>query len=76
MEELPDIDEHLKEALSHLEQAIEQSVRMIVREPAAQKELARAWELFLGDFLGSVREKGKQYGVNLFNLISFPRLRR
>ncbi len=70
-----DIDYHLREALSHLETALNQSVRMMLENSGAKKQIGVKWEGFLGQFLGQVREKGKKSGINLLSFISFPRLR-
>lgn len=69
------IDEHLQQALSHLESAIGQSVALIHEDEGRKKEIGRKWEGFLGDFYGHAREKGKQSRINLLGLISFPRIR-
>jgi hypothetical protein len=69
------VDYHLREALSHLERALDKSVGIVMENAGAQKEIARKWEQFLGGFFGSVREKGRQSRMNLLGWISFPRLR-
>jgi hypothetical protein len=70
------IDDHLRQALSHLVVAINKSIAMILRNDAAKKEVGQKWEAFLGQFFGYVREKGKENRVNLMGLISFARLRK
>lgn len=75
MAEAETIEEHLEEALSHLEQAMNLSLQAILQKQAEQKEIGFKWELFLGRFFGYAREQGKKYRVNLFSLVSFPRSR-
>lgn len=69
------IEFHLREALSHLETALNQSVRIVLENEGAKKQIGRQWEHFLGEFIGQVREKGKKSRINILGWISFPRLR-
>ncbi|WP_282936284.1 hypothetical protein [Paenibacillus sp. RC67] len=69
------IDYHLQEALSHLETALDLSVRSVLEKDDAKKEIGLKWEQFLGEFIGQVREKGKQSRINLLGWITFPRIR-
>ncbi|AET61270.1 hypothetical protein ACWHAM_08125 [Paenibacillus terrae] len=69
------IDNHLREALSHLESALNQSVRCVLENDSAKKEIGLKWERFLGEFMGQIREKGKKSRLNLLGWISFPRIR-
>ncbi|MFC5447428.1 hypothetical protein [Paenibacillus aestuarii] len=69
------IDFHLKEALVHLETALNQSVRDILENDSAKKEIGSKWEHFLGEFIGQVRDKGKKSRINLLSFITFPRIR-
>jgi hypothetical protein len=66
---------HLREALSHLERALEQSIQLIQTNESLKKKVGQDWEGFLGKFMGNVREKGKVSKINLLGLISFPRIR-
>jgi hypothetical protein len=66
---------HLREALSHLERALEQSIQLIQTNESLKKKVGQEWEVFLGKFMGNVREKGKVSKINLLGLISFPRIR-
>ncbi|WP_018131183.1 hypothetical protein [Effusibacillus pohliae] len=75
MTEEQTIDHHLRQALAHLETALNQSVAAVMNDQALKKEIGKKWEMFLGDFFGYVREKGKQHRINLLGWISFPRLR-
>jgi hypothetical protein len=69
------IDFHLKEALIHLETALNQSIRTVLENEGAQKEIAPKWEHFLGQFFGMIKEKGKKARVNPLGWISFAKLR-
>lgn len=69
------IDDHLRQALSHIHLAVDLSLNKVLANPQAQKEVGKKWEEFLGEFFGLVREKGKQHRINLLTWISFPRLR-
>ncbi|TVY04198.1 hypothetical protein [Cohnella terricola] len=69
------IDHHLQEALAHLEQAINQSVHVVLENQATSKELGSKWEHFLGEFYGMVKDKGKKTRINLLSWISFAKIR-
>jgi hypothetical protein len=69
------IDFHLREALSHLETALNQSIRSMLENEGAKKEIGLKWESFLGEFIGQVRDKGKKSRINLLSWITFPRIR-
>jgi hypothetical protein len=69
------IDQHLREALIHLEQAINQSIEAVQADQAASKELGGKWQQFLGEFYGMVKEKGVKTRINMLSWISFARLR-
>jgi hypothetical protein len=56
------IDHHLREALAHLEQAINQSIHTVLENQASSKEIGSKWEQFLGEFYGMVKDKGKRHG--------------
>ena len=67
---------HLRQALSHLDQAIRMTIQSIKENPASKTSLGSLWEEFLGTFFGKVRSIGKENRINLLNLISFERLRK
>lgn len=69
------IDHHLREALAHLEQAINQSIHTVLNNQATSQELGNKWEQFLREFYGMVKEKGKKTRVNLLSWISFAKVR-
>ncbi|SEB62647.1 hypothetical protein [Paenibacillus sp. GP183] len=69
------VDYHLREALRHLEAALNQSVNTIVEDNGKKKEIGLSWEQFLGQFMGMVREQGKKTKINLLGLVSFSRIR-
>jgi hypothetical protein len=74
MIEQKSIDEHLRQALAHLETALNQSVSTVLKNEAAKREIGQKWEGFLGEFFRYIREKGKENKVNLLGWISFPRI--
>lgn len=67
---------HLKQALSHLDTALNMTVLSLRESPGSKKIVGTIWEEFLGTFFGRVRSKGKEHNVNLLSLISFPKLRK
>jgi len=69
------IDTHLMEALIHLEAAMNESIRTVLENQSAKKEIAPKWEHFLGQFYGMVKEKGKKSSINLLSWISFAKIR-
>ncbi|MCD9023279.1 hypothetical protein [Cohnella silvisoli] len=69
------VDFHLRQALSHLDAALDKSIRLIHDNQEEKQIVGSKWEKFLGEFFGMVREKGKQSKMNLLTWISFPRIR-
>ncbi|TJY44148.1 hypothetical protein E5161_01765 [Cohnella pontilimi] len=69
------IDHHLRQALSHLEIALNQSIHAVLENQDAKKEVAPKWESFLGQFMHLLREKGKKSRTNPLSWISFAKLR-
>jgi hypothetical protein len=67
------IEYHLSQAISHLKNAINESVKMLTTNKSSKKEVGQKWEWFLGQFFSYIREKGKESRINLLGLISFPR---
>ncbi|BBI31901.1 hypothetical protein [Cohnella abietis] len=69
------VDFHLQQALSHLDAALNKSIKLIVDNQEEKRMVGSKWEKFLGEFFGLVREKGKQSKMNLLSWITFPRIR-
>jgi hypothetical protein len=67
---------HLRQALSHLDTALNVTIESLRENPDSKKLVGTIWEEFLGAFFGKVRKKGKEHNVNLLSLISFPKLRK
>lgn len=67
---------HLRQALSHLDTALNMTVLSLRENPGSKKVVGTIWEEFLGTFFGRVRSKGKENNINLLSLISFPKFRR
>ncbi|MFB9758992.1 MULTISPECIES: hypothetical protein [Bacillaceae] len=76
MNEQNDMIYHLRQALSHLDQALNMTIQSLRERPEFKKSAGAIWEEFLGTFFGKVRAKGKENNINLLSLISFPKLRR
>ncbi|AJY76733.1 hypothetical protein [Paenibacillus beijingensis] len=69
------VDYHLQQATVHLEAALSKSISHVIDHQQDKKMIGGKWEQFLGQFIGLVREKGKQSKVNVLSWITFPRLR-
>lgn len=69
------VDNHLREALAHLEIAINLSIQSVLEDQATSKELGGKWEQFLREFYGMVKDKGKKTRINLLSWISFAKIR-
>ena len=69
------IEDHLRQALSHIESAINSSIIAGVEDPSGKKLIGQKWEFFLGQFFEYARAKGKEQRVNLLGWISFARIR-
>jgi hypothetical protein len=67
---------HLKQALTHLDQAIRMTIQSLKETPDSKANLGYVWEEFLGTFFGKVRTIGKENKINLLNIISFERLKK
>lgn len=75
MEQEQSIDQHLSQALFHLQVAVNHSVALVLENKQHQKDVGHKWESFLAQFFHYTRDKGKEHKVNLLSWISFPRLR-
>lgn len=73
MEEENKIEYHIRQALSHLEIAMDQSIGQVLEDNGAKDAVGMKWQHFLGEFMNLVREKGKQSRMNLLSWVSFPR---
>jgi hypothetical protein len=69
------VDNHLNQALSHLEAALNESIRTVLENQDAKKEIAPKWVHFLAQFFGMAKEKGKKSRMNLLGWISFAKIR-
>jgi hypothetical protein len=69
------VDFHLQQALSHLDAALNKSIKLILDNQGEKQIIGNKWEKFLGEFFGMVREKGKQSKMNLLTWVKFPRIR-
>lgn len=76
MEEQNEMIHHLRQALAHLDQALNMTVQSLRESPESKKRTGAIWEEFLGTFFGKIRAKGKENNINLLSLVSFPKLRK
>jgi hypothetical protein len=67
---------HLKNALSHLDEALKLTIKSLQDNKDSSNWLGKVWEEFLGTFFGRVRSFSKDYNINLLNLISFSKMRK
>jgi hypothetical protein len=67
---------HLRQALMHLDMALNVTIESLREKPESKKLVGTIWEEFLGTFFGKIRKKGKEHNVNLLSLVSFPKLRK
>ncbi|WP_176585924.1 hypothetical protein [Priestia megaterium] len=67
---------HLKQALSHLDSALNVTIQSLHSNPDSKKIVRTIWEEFLGTFFGRVKAKGKENNMNLLSLISLTKLRK
>ncbi|HWQ71423.1 MAG TPA: hypothetical protein VN370_03795 [Desulfitobacteriaceae bacterium] len=70
------INQHLQQAMDHLEKAINLSIEQVLQQGKNKKEIGRIWEQFITLFIGLVRRKSVEHRVNLLGWIAFPRWRR
>lgn len=76
MEQNEQVIGHLRQAISHLDAAINLTINSLKTDPSSKKSIGTIWEEFLGAFFGKVRSKGKENNINLLGLISFPKLKK
>ena len=69
-----ELEKTLGEASKKVREAVDISVAMRMRDPNCNEGVTKAWEEFLGDFMGYVKEKGRETGYNLMAGISFSRI--
>lgn len=70
------VDYHLQQAFAHLREALNVSIRLVLDKSEKKAEIGRKWEIFLGEFFGLIKAKGKESKLNLLTWISFPKLWR
>lgn len=68
-----ELQKKLVDAISILREAIEISVQLKSQQPAANKQVCKLWEYFLGEFFGYIRKRSRETRQNLLAGISFPR---
>ncbi|UOF92035.1 hypothetical protein LSG31_07330 [Fodinisporobacter ferrooxydans] len=71
---LETVDQHLKQAFSHLREALDLSIQMVQNDTNAKGSVGRLWEGFLGEFFNMIRVKGKESRLNLLSFVKFPSL--
>jgi hypothetical protein len=71
---MENVEQNLKDALEHLNEALDISIASILRDEKTKTEIGKNWEVFLGDFFNLLRVKGKESRLNLLSFVKFPRL--
>lgn len=74
--EVASLSSKLTELSRQLHQAVDDSVIIKARDKSQSQEVAKAWENFLGDFMGYVYQRGRESGQNLLQGISFNKIWR
>lgn len=72
--ELLRLDALLTELTSHLQEAVDLSLRLAARSPSEKKRITGRWEMLLGSFYGHIRRRSRETGVNLLGWLSFSRI--
>lgn len=68
------LDYHLREALLHIEKAVNHSIEGVNSKQLSSQQVGKKWEVFIGQFLNHVRVKGKENRLNLFSWINFSKV--
>ena len=74
--QLEQVRAKLVEASGLVREAVDLSLEVLCRNIRPNPAVSRLWEDFLGDFLGYVKQKGRERKRNLFATISFARIWR
>ena len=72
--EFTELEKTLREASNNVREAVDIIVAMRMKNPECNDGITKMWEQFLGDFIGYVKEKGRETGYNLMAGISFSRI--
>ncbi|MCF8564470.1 hypothetical protein LLE49_06880 [Alicyclobacillus tolerans] len=70
------IAQHLEQAWSHLEEALNLSVQNVSEDAGRKGYVSELWSAFLGRFMDAVRVKSKESRMNLMTWISFAKAKR
>jgi len=76
MKQNEQVIEQLREAMAHLDQALNLSAQSLKEDPKSKKMIGAIWEEFLGSFMGRVRSKGKESNINLMGMFPYFKLRK
>ena len=69
-----ELEKTIAEATKKVREAVDISVAMKIDASDCNESVTKIWEAFLGDFMGYVKEKGRETGHNLMAGISFARV--
>ena len=69
-----ELEKMLQETSKKVREAVDVSVGIKVRCKDSNDQVTKLWEEFLKDFIGYVKEKGRDTGHNLMAGISFNRI--
>lgn len=76
MSETEMLEEKMRVIMRELKEAVDISVDIIQREPAAKKAVFYFWERFISTFFAYASYRSRQAGQNLLTAISLVGLRR
>lgn len=76
MADVGELEEILQKTSIKVRQAVDTSISIKASGADANQQVAKMWETFLKEFIGYVKQKGRETGQNLFSGISFHKVMR
>jgi hypothetical protein len=71
-----EVIQQLRQAMAHLDNALNISLRTVKEDPDSKKIIGEIWEEFLGSFIGRVRSKGKESNINIMGFFPLLKMRK
>lgn len=71
-----EIVESLRQAMVHLENALDTSIQSVKEEENNKSMTLDIWEEFMKTFMKKVKTKGKENDLNLLGMMSVPKFLR
>jgi hypothetical protein len=71
-----EVIQQLRQAMAHLDNALNISLRTVKEDPDSKKLIGEIWEEFLGSFIGRVRSKGKESNINIMGFFPLLKIRK